>query len=177
MTTPTDDLRDSGGWYACSQAYLHLKFGVDVWEHPYGIGDCEVPLEDACLCYLDGDFLHPIARGELVWAITGALTELFEEDMPTNNQLDLAKRVVLDAQLWPWAIGAILPADGSHERIDRGSFRLYQWLKSLDGLDFGEMRRRYDEYFRSEPHAEINAHSVIVGPYNIQPWQQDYFDG
>ncbi|MEQ8317278.1 MAG: hypothetical protein RIA68_07465 [Phycisphaerales bacterium] len=130
-------------------------------------------LEEACRCYLDVDFLHPIAHGELVWAITGALTELFEEGMPTSDQLDLAQRVVLNAQQWPWAISALLSADGCSERVDRGSFRLYQWLKSLEGLDFSAMRHRYDKYFRSNPPTEHKTNSIIVGPYDTPPINQD----
>lgn len=93
--------------------------------------------------------------------------------MPTNDQLDFAQRVVLNAQQWPWAISALLPADGYSERIDRGSFRLYQWLKSLDGLDFVAMQRRYDEYFRSNPPTKLKVNSIIVGPYDTPPSKQD----
>lgn len=145
-----DDLRDSGRWNTCSKAYLHLRFGVNVWEHPYGIGDCEVPLEEACECYLEGDFLHPIERGHLVWAVTAALSKIFETGTPTEEQLELAKRVVLDAQHRPWAIGAINPTIEFKEHVDPGDYRVQQWIRSLEGLDFKAMRHLRDEYFLSK---------------------------
>ena len=173
MSTPTDDLRDSGGWYSCSQAYLQLRFGVDVWEHPYGIGDCDIQLEEACQCYLEGDFLHPIARGELVWAIWSALSQLFEAATPTEEQLALAERVALDAQHRPWAIRAIDSSVEFNEQVDPGDYRVDRWLRSLDGLDFEAMRHRHDEYFHSERNTEVKADSVIVGPYDIPSSDQD----
>lgn|GEM_PF-6304606 len=173
MSTQSNDLRDSGGWYNCSQAYLHLRFGVDVWEHPYGIGDCVVSFEEACRCYLDGHFLHPIAHGELVWAITAALGRIFDTGIPTGEQLSLATRVALDAQHRPWAISAIDSTANFNEQVNPGDDRVDRWLRSLDELDFQAMRRRYDEYFRNNPHDELKANALIVGPYDVHSNKQD----